>query len=106
MSATADLRFDVRCTLFEADATPCRGLSPSRWIDSHCLAYPSLTTLQPKNSRRKKLNDYIPFNVIALCLGMSVLMATMTSAQQKSAQQPTAQQKRAKLEEIAQYLGL
>src|SRR5215510_9850450 len=53
------------------------------------------------NSRRNKLNDYIPLNVIALCLGMSVLMATMSSAQQ-----PTAQQKSAKLEEIAQYLGL
>ena len=58
------------------------------------------------NSRRIKLNDYIRLNVIALCLGMSVLMATMSSAQQKSAQQPTAQQKSAKLEEIAQYLGL
>ena len=58
------------------------------------------------NSRRNKLNDYIRLNVMALCLGMSVLMATMSSAQQKSAQQPTAQQKSAKLEEIAQYLGL
>src|SRR5215472_9251933 len=25
MSATADLRFDVRCAMFDADATPCRG---------------------------------------------------------------------------------
>jgi hypothetical protein len=53
------------------------------------------------NSRRNKLNNYIRLNVIALCLGMSVLMVTMSSAQQKS-----AQQKSAKLEEIAQYLGL
>src|SRR5262249_29154796 len=40
------------------------------------------------------------------CLGMSVLMTTMSSAQQKSAQQPSGQQKSAKLEEIAQYLSL
>ena len=58
------------------------------------------------NSRRNKLNDYIPLNVMALCLGMSVLMATVSSAQQKSAQQPSAQQKSAKLEQIAQYLNL
>jgi len=48
------------------------------------------------NSRRNKLNNYIRLNVMALCFGMSVLMATMSSAQQKSA----------KLEEIAQYLSL
>jgi Spy/CpxP family protein refolding chaperone len=48
------------------------------------------------NSRRNKLNDYIRLTVMALCFGMSVLMATMSPAQQKSA----------KLEEIAQYLSL
>src|SRR5215813_12236410 len=48
------------------------------------------------NSRRNKLNDYIRLTVMALCFGMSVLMATMCPAQQKSA----------KLEEIAQYLSL
>src|SRR6516164_2754282 len=48
------------------------------------------------NSRRNKLNNYIRLNVMALCFGMSVLMATMSSAQQKNA----------KLEEIAQYLSL
>jgi protein CpxP len=53
------------------------------------------------NSRRNKLNDYIRLNVMALCFGMSVLMATMSSAQQKSAQQQSA-----KLEQIAQYLNL
>jgi predicted Fe-S protein YdhL (DUF1289 family) len=53
------------------------------------------------NSRRNKLNDYIRLNVMALCFGMSVLMTTMSSAQQQS-----AQQKSAKLEEIAQYLNL
>ena len=53
------------------------------------------------NSRRKKLNDHIRFNVMALCFGMCVLMATVSSAQQKS-----AQQKSAKLEQIAQYLNL
>jgi predicted Fe-S protein YdhL (DUF1289 family) len=58
------------------------------------------------NSRRNKLNDYNRLNVVALCFGISVLMATMSSAQQKSAQQPSAQQKSAKLEEIAQYLNL
>jgi len=42
------------------------------------------------------MNNYIRLNVVALCFGMSVLMATMSSAQQKSA----------KLEEIAQYLNL
>jgi periplasmic protein CpxP/Spy len=42
------------------------------------------------------MNNYIRLNVMALCFGMSVLMATMSSAQQKSA----------KLEEIAQYLNL
>ena len=58
------------------------------------------------NSRRDKLNDYIRLNTMALGLGMSVLMATMSSAQQKSAQEPSAQQQGAKLQEIAQYLGL
>jgi protein CpxP len=58
------------------------------------------------NSRRNKLNDYNRLNVMALCFGISVLMATMSSAQQKSAQQPSAQQKSAKLEQIAQYLNL
>ena len=48
------------------------------------------------NSRRDKLNHYIRLNVMALGFGMSVLMATMSSAQQKSA----------KLEQIAQYLSL
>jgi hypothetical protein len=42
------------------------------------------------------MNNYIRLNVMALCLGMSVLMTTISSAQQKSA----------KLEEIAQYLNL
>src|SRR5262249_52817311 len=51
------------------------------------------------NSR--KLNDYIRLNVTALCFGISVLMATMSSAQQ-----PSAQQQSAKLEQIAQYLNL
>jgi predicted Fe-S protein YdhL (DUF1289 family) len=58
------------------------------------------------NSRKNKLNDYSRLNVMALCFGISVLMATMSSAQQKSAQPPSAQQKSAKLEEIAQYLNL
>ena len=58
------------------------------------------------NSRRDKLNDYVRLNVIALCFGMSVLMATMSSAQQKAPQQQPAQQKNAKLEQIAQYLNL
>ena len=58
------------------------------------------------NSRRNKLNGYGRLNVMALCFGISVLMATMSSAQQKSAQQQPAQQKNAKLEEIAQYLNL
>ena len=53
------------------------------------------------NSRRNKLNDYIRLNVLTLCFGMSVLMVTMSPAQQQS-----AQQKSAKLEEIAQYLNL
>ena len=53
------------------------------------------------NSRRNKLNNYIRINVVALCLGMSVLMTTMSSAQDKSTQQRSA-----KLEEIAQYLSL
>src|SRR5262245_38413017 len=48
------------------------------------------------NSRRNKLNDYIRLTVMALFFGMSVLMPTMSPAQQKSA----------KLEEIAQYLNL
>jgi protein CpxP len=47
------------------------------------------------------MNNYIRLNMMALCLGISVLMATMSSAQQKSAQQTSA-----KLDEIAQYLNL
>ena len=58
------------------------------------------------NSRRDKLNNYIALNVTALCFGMSVLMVTMASAQQKSAQQQSPQQKSANLERIAQYLNL
>ena len=58
------------------------------------------------NSRRNKLNDYIRLNVMALCFGISVLVATISSAQQKAQQQPSAQQKSAKLEQIAQYLSL
>jgi len=58
------------------------------------------------NSRRNKLNDYIRLNVMALCFGISVMVATISSAQQKAQQQPSAQQKSAKLEQIAQYLSL
>jgi protein CpxP len=58
------------------------------------------------NSRRNKLNDYIRLNVMALCFGISVLVATISSAQQKAQQEPSAQQKSAKLEQIAQYLSL
>ena len=58
------------------------------------------------NSRRNKLNDYIRLNVMALCFGISVLVATISSAQQKAQQQPSAQQKSANLEQIAQYLSL
>ena len=58
------------------------------------------------NLRRDKLNDYIRVHVMALGFGMSVLMATMSSAQQKSPQQPSSQQQSAKLEQIAQYLSL
>jgi hypothetical protein len=43
---------------------------------------------------------------MALCFGISVLVATISSAQQKAQQQPSAQQKNAKLEQIAQYLSL
>jgi protein CpxP len=53
------------------------------------------------NSGRNKTSNYIRLKVMALCFGMSMLMATMSSAQQKS-----AQQKSAKLEQIAQYLNL
>ena len=52
------------------------------------------------NSRRDKLNDYIRLNVMALGFGMSVLVATISSAQ------PPTQQQSAKLEQIAQYLSL
>src|SRR5262245_47207496 len=52
------------------------------------------------NSRRDKLNDYIRLSLMALCFGMTVLMATISSAQQQSTQQS------AKLEEIAKYLNL
>ena len=58
------------------------------------------------NSRRNNLNDYIRLNVMALCFGISVLVATISSAQQKAQQQPSAQLKSAKLEQIAQYLSL
>ena len=57
------------------------------------------------NSRRNKLNDYIRLNVLILCFGMSALMVTIASAQQKSAQQQS-QQKNDNLERIAQYLNL
>ena len=43
---------------------------------------------------------------MALCFGISVLVATISSAQQKTQQQPSAQQKSANLEQIAQYLSL
>jgi hypothetical protein len=52
------------------------------------------------------MNDYIRFNVMALCFGISVLVATISSAQQKAQQQPSGQQKSATLEHIAQYLSL
>jgi len=58
------------------------------------------------NLRRNKLNDYIRLNVLILCFGMSVLMVTMASAQQKSAQQQSPQQQSANLERIARYLNL
>lgn len=58
------------------------------------------------NARRNKLNDYIRLNVVTLCFGMSVLVVTMSPAQQKSAPQQPAKQQSAKLEEIAQYLNL
>ncbi len=58
------------------------------------------------NSRRNKLNDYIRLNVMALCFGISVLVATISPAQPKAQQQPSAQQKSANLERIAQYLSL
>ena len=56
------------------------------------------------NSR--KLNDYSRLNVMAICVGISVLMTTISSAQQKSEPQQSAQQQSAKLEEIAKYLNL
>jgi len=43
---------------------------------------------------------------MAICVGISVLMATISSAQQKSEPQQSAQQQSAKLEEIAKYLNL
>jgi len=58
------------------------------------------------NSRRNKLNNYIRLNVMALCFGISVLVATISPAQPKAQQQPSAQQKSANLERIAQYLSL
>ena len=58
------------------------------------------------NVRRITLNNYIRLNVSILCFGMSVLIATMSSAQQKAEQQPSAQQQSTKLQEIAQYLSL
>ena len=57
-------------------------------------------------SRRNKLNAYIRLNVMALCFGMSVLIATTSYAQQKSGQPPATQKQTAKLEEIAKYLNL
>ena len=58
------------------------------------------------NSRRDKLNAYIRLNAVALCFGISVLMATTSSAQPTSAHEPSGQQQKAKLEQIAQYLNL
>jgi hypothetical protein len=58
------------------------------------------------NLRRNNLNNYIRLNVMPLCFGISVLVATISSAQQKAQQQPTAQQKSATGEHIAQYLSL
>jgi uncharacterized membrane protein len=55
---------------------------------------------------RNKLNDYIRLNVLIILFGMSVLMVTMASAQQKSAQQQSPPQKSANLERIARYLNL
>src|SRR5215471_13959666 len=55
---------------------------------------------------RSTLNDYIRLNVEDLCVGMSALMETMASAQQKAAQQQSPQQKSANLERIAQFLNL
>ena len=52
------------------------------------------------NARRNKLIDYTRLNALTLCFGISVLMVTMSPAQQQSAQQS------AKLEEIAHYLNL
>ena len=52
------------------------------------------------------MNDYFRLNVLTLCFGMSVLIVTMSPAQQKSAPQQPAKQQNAKLEEIAQYLSL
>ena len=43
---------------------------------------------------------------MALCFGISVLVATISPAQPKAQQQPSAQQKSANLERIAQYLSL
>jgi protein CpxP len=57
-------------------------------------------------SSKDKVNHFIRLNALALGLGMSVLMATTSSAQEKSAQEPSAQQQSAKLEEIAKYLSL
>src|SRR3954464_13937176 len=53
------------------------------------------------NVRRNTMNDYVRLNVSILSFGMSVLIATMSSAQQKPAQQQST-----KLQEIAQYLSL
>ena len=52
------------------------------------------------NARRNKLINYTRLNALTLCFGISVLMITMSPAQQQSAQQS------AKLEEIAHYLNL
>lgn len=52
------------------------------------------------NARRNKLINYTRLNALTLCFGISVLMVTMSPAQQQSAQQS------AKLEEIAHYLNL
>jgi hypothetical protein len=58
------------------------------------------------NSSRNNLNDHIRLNVAALCFGISLLVGTISSAQQKAQQQPSAQQQSATLEHITQYLGL
>ena len=52
------------------------------------------------------MNDYIRLNVVALCFGISVLLAATSFAQQTSSHEPPGPQQKAKLEEIAHYLNL